>query len=162
MTQANVESFISQYASRWGSHHITVRMDWGCKRLLTVDVVTLSVRDESSEIGFHYQAVTKDKNAVELVKKRSPPLMIEFFRLPEMRKTYRSYVQDLVQNDLTHYVEIAYDSNSLPQRVLSAVSQWYQMSDESDNEVLCRTPKNLTVNIDAPANLLSVHSFKEQ
>jgi hypothetical protein len=120
-------------------------MDWGCKRLLHVDVVTLSVRNESSEIGFHHQAVANKGGVTELVRKKSPPLMIEFFHLAEMRKTYRTYVQDIIQNDLVHYVEIAYEkqTSKLPERLLSAVSQWYQGGDESNDKVLTRPFKEL-------------------
>ncbi len=40
-TKADVESFVTRNASSWGTQNLSVRMDWGYRRLLEVDVVHL-------------------------------------------------------------------------------------------------------------------------
>jgi hypothetical protein len=57
--------------------------------------------------------------------------------IDDMQKDYRCHVEDVVENDLLHYVSIAYDdqSSDLAERILKAICLWYQEGVGDDDEV---------------------------
>lgn len=136
-TQTNVEAFINQHASRWVKHPISIRLSWGCRRLLTVSVVALDMLGDSSELGYNHQVITDRTGNIERVRKRCAPLGIHLADVDEMQKEYRCHVEDVVKHDLSHYVSIAYDSerSKLAERLLDAVCRWYQRGKDAGDEV---------------------------
>jgi len=135
--KASVEAFISRNAIQWGTDTIPVHMSWGCRRLLSVNVVALSLFCDSSELAYNHQAITNENGSVELVRNKCAPLGINMADIDVMKKDYRCHVEDVVENDLPHYVSIAYDdqSSNLAERLLGAVCLWYQKGVGDDNEV---------------------------
>jgi hypothetical protein len=64
----------------------------------------------------------------------------------DMKREYRCHVEDVVENDLPHYVSIAYDdqSSKFSERLLEAVCVWYQKGVGDDDEVSClRNPVHI-------------------
>jgi hypothetical protein len=50
-TKANVEKFVAQNATTWGTECMAVRMTWGYRRLLRAEVVALTLRSNASEMA---------------------------------------------------------------------------------------------------------------
>lgn len=146
-TQANVEAFVDKHASGWGSHTFKVRMTWGCPKPLEADVVALSLYEESSELGFQHQVIFDAcTGRPALVRKNSPPLGIPLAAMFEMQNEYSKYVQDVVRNDLDHYIWTAYDDQHslLPERLLRAIGNFYRAGSEVDDEVMFKTKHHPT------------------
>jgi hypothetical protein len=142
-TKTSVEAFIGKHAIQWGTHNIPVRMSWGCRKLLSVNVVAFSLLGDSSELAYNHQAIANGKGGVELVRNKCAPLGINMADIDDMKKDYRCHVEDVVENDLRHYVSIAYDdqSSKFAESLLEAVCLWYQKGVGDDDEVSrLRTP----------------------
>jgi hypothetical protein len=142
-TVASVEAFIGKHAIQWGTHNIPVRMSWGCRKLLSVNVVAFSLLGDSSELAYNHQAISNGQGSVELVRNKCAPIGINMADLDDMRKEFRYHVEDVAENYLPHYVEIAHDdqSSKLAERLLEAVCHWYQKGVGDNDEVSrLRTP----------------------
>ncbi len=135
--KASVEAFIGKHAIQWGAHNIPVQMSWGCRKLLSVNVVALSLLGDSSELAYNHQAIANRNGSVELVRNKCAPLGINMADIDDMKREYRYHVEDVVENDLLHYVSIAYDdqSSKLAERLLDAVCLWYHQGVGDDEEV---------------------------
>lgn len=136
-TQANVEKFVSNNATGWGTQFMFVRLSWGYQGLIGAEVVALTLKS-NSEMGFHHQTKVIDNMITRptLVRKNSPPLGIPLAAVDEMQNEYSRYIQNIVQNDIMGYVPVAYvDQGSvLPQRLLAAICSFYSVGREDDNE----------------------------
>lgn len=143
-TKANVEAFIGKHASQWGTQTISVRMSWGCRRLLPVNVVALQMLGEASELGYNHQAITDGTGSEKLVRSKCAPLGIPLADMGDMKEEYRRHVEDVVKSDLSHYVSIAYDdeSSKLAECLLEAVCQWYQRGVRVGDEVSSQPAPN--------------------
>lgn len=112
-------------------------MSWGCRKLLSVNVVALSLFCDSSELAYNHQAIANENGKIELVRNKCAPLGIKMADIDDMKNDYRCHVEDVVENDLPHYVSIAYDdqSSDLAERLLEAVCLWYLKGVGDDDEV---------------------------
>lgn len=137
-TVANVEQFVKNNAVGWGQIYMPIRLSWGYRRLISVEVVALNLLP-NSEMRFHDQAeAINDMNTrPALVRKNSPPLGIELASVDDMQTEYSGYVQTIVQEDIMRYVPIAYvdQDSKLPERLLWAICSFYNATREEDNEV---------------------------
>jgi hypothetical protein len=139
-TQANVEKFVSNNATGWGTQFMFVRLSWGYQGgLIGAEVVALTLK-ANSEMGFHHQTKVVDNMITRpaLVRKNSPPLGIPLAAVDDMQNEYSRYIQNIVQNDIKGYWSVAYvdQESKLPERLLAAVCSFYNASREDDNEVL--------------------------
>lgn len=138
---ANVESFVAKNATGWGTQHLLVRLTWGYRRLLEANVVALTLRSTSSDMGFQHQAFSNGSGRPTLLRKQSPPLGIPLGAMEELEDVYSQYIRDIVQSDLREYVSIAYDDQDsyLPEHLLGAVCSYYIKGLEADEEVSSRS-----------------------
>ncbi len=136
-TKANVESFVTRNASSWGTQYMCINMDWGYRKFLQAEVVTLALRSSSSEMGFHHQTISTGTGRPILVRKQSPPLGIPLAAMDEMQDSYSQYIQDIVQSDVGQFIPTAYidQDSDLPMRLLGAVASYYSAGNATDNEV---------------------------
>lgn len=114
-------------------------MTWGCRIPLVANVVALTLREDSSELGFQQQAIfSADKDRPAFVRKNSPPLGIPLAAMVEMQDEYSRYVEELVRTDLDQYVSSTYDDqrSDLPQRLLQAICTFHKAGLEADDEVI--------------------------
>lgn len=135
-TKANVEKFVSDNATGWGSHEIHIRMMWGYWKPLEATVVTLEIGN-NSKIGIHRQASANGTDRRTLVEKVSPPLGIPLAAMDDMQEEYRHLVHNIVHDDLISYVRIAYDDqdSGLAERLLTTIGAFYCASKVAGNEV---------------------------
>jgi hypothetical protein len=112
-------------------------MSWGYRKLLSVNVVAFTLLGDSSELGYNHQAITDGQGSFELVRNKCAPLGIDMADIDEMQTEYRRHVEDVVENDLSHYVSIAHDdqSSKFAERLLEAVCLWYQDGVGDNDEV---------------------------
>ena len=148
-TKANVEQFVCDNATGWGSHEMLVRMMWGYWKPLEAVVVTLEIHG-NSQIGFHHQTAANGTNRPTLVRKNSPPLGIPLAAMDEMQDEYRLLVNKIVHDDLINYVSIAYDDqeSELPERLLTSIGTFYCASKVAGDEVLHHLSSQLMINTD--------------
>jgi hypothetical protein len=141
-TRANVENFVTQNASAWGTERFNVRMTWGYRKLLEADVVALALRSGSSEMGFQHQTLSHGNARPVLVRKQSPPIGIPLAAMDDMQSIYSTYIQDIVQSDLAEYVPVAYTDqiSEFPEELLGAICNYYSAGLAIDNEVCPITP----------------------
>jgi hypothetical protein len=127
-TEANVENYVIHNATSWGREYIPIRLIWGYRRPIHVEVVALNLRP-NSEMGFHNQAESTNNTITRpvLVRKNSPPLGITLAVLDEMQTECSWYVQTIVQNDIMAYVPVAYNDqdSELPERLLGVICSFY-------------------------------------
>ncbi|CAL3968031.1 unnamed protein product [Diplocarpon coronariae] len=135
-TKANVESFVNENATSWGTQFMCIRMDWGYRKFLQANVVALALRSSTSEMGFHHQTISNGNARPLLVRKSSPPLGIPLAAMDEMQISYSKYIQDIVQSDVSMYLSTAYvdQESDLPRRLLAAVASYYSAGNAADNE----------------------------
>lgn len=150
LTLDDVESSISENASGWGTQRLGVRMGWGSRIPLSVDVVTLVLRDSNSEFGYQNQAVGP-RGSPRLVRKVSPALGIAPGAMAGLEGEYAHYVREVVKRDLDQYVWTAYDDqhSDLAERLLESVCEYYQAGLVAGDEVgiVClKTNAKLTPN----------------
>ncbi len=136
-TKANVEQFVANNASSWGTQYFLIRMDWGYRKLLKAEVVALALRS-NSEMGFQHQTVLQDGARPALVRKQSPPLGIPLAAMDDMQDIYSRYIQDIVQSDLAEYVPTAYpdQDTDFAERLLGVIGTFYSAGHQMDNEVV--------------------------
>jgi len=103
ITKANVESFIEKNASSWGHKNIRIQLSWRYRIPIEANVVAITMNSASSEIGILYSSENQ-----ALSSRKSPPLAIPLADLADMQTAYSRYVEDIVRNDLDHYVSTAY------------------------------------------------------
>jgi hypothetical protein len=132
-TKANVEQFISNNATAWGSHEMRIRMMWGYWKPLEVVVVSLEIH-QNSEMGIHRQTIADGTH----VQKTSPPLGIPLAAMDDMQDEYRLLVHNIVQDDLINYLPVPYDDQDsmFPERLLTALATFYCASKAAGDEVL--------------------------
>ncbi len=137
-TKANVEKFVAQNATTWGTECMVVRMTWGYRRLLRAEVVALALRSNASEMAHQDQSIIHGDKRPILVRKQSPPIGIPLDAMDEMQNVYASYIQDIVQSDLGEYVPVAYtdQESEFAEELLGAVCNYYSAGLATDNEVL--------------------------
>jgi len=135
-TKANVEKFVAQNATTWGTESMAVRMTWGYRRLLRAEVVALSLRSNASEMAHQDQSIIHGDKRPILVRKQSPPIGIPLAAMDEMQNVYASYIQDIVQSDLGEYVPVAYtdQESEFAEELLGAVCNYYSAGLATDNE----------------------------
>jgi hypothetical protein len=126
-TQANVESFVANNASSWGTDNLLVRMNWGYRKLLEANVVALAISSPSSQMGYSHQVVAAGPGRPVLERRKSPPLGIPLADMRAMQETYNRYLQDIVDEDLPHYVSIAYhdQESKLAEQLLRVTCTFY-------------------------------------
>jgi hypothetical protein len=136
-TKANVEEFVSNNATGWGSYEIRIQMMWGYWKPLVANVVTLEIHS-NSQIGFQHQTAANGTSRPALVRKTSPPLGIPLAAMDDMQDEYRHLVHNIVHDDLLNYLSIAYDDqeSNLPERLLTTIGNFYCASKASGDEVL--------------------------
>jgi len=112
-------------------------MSWGCRKLLSVNVVAFSLLGDSSELAYSYQGIANGQGNVEVVRNKCAPIGINMADYNDMKKEYHDHVEDVVENYLPHYVSIAHDdqSSKLAERLLEAVCLWYQKGVGDNDEV---------------------------
>jgi len=134
----NVEAFVANNASSWGTEHLFVRMSWGYPKYLVANVVALTLRSSSSEMGFQDQAIANGTSRPLLVRKQSPPLGIPLAAMEEMENVYSRYIQEIVEGDLRAYISMAYKDqiSMFPERLLGVVCSFYRNCFEADSEVI--------------------------
>ena len=137
-TIQSVEAFIGDLAIHRGAE-IPLRMSWGCRKLLSVNVVAFTLFGDSSELAYNHQAIVIGRGNVELIRNKCAPLGISGADIDKMKREYHDHVEDVVKNDLLHYVSIAHDdqSSKFAERLLGAVCLWYQRGVGDDDEVSC-------------------------
>ena len=137
-TRANVELFVAKNASGWGTDSLLVRMNWGYRKLLEANVVTLAMSSKSSQLGYSHQAISDGSGRPVLERRKSPPLGIPFADMLEMQDLYNRYLEDIVDDDLPNYVSVAYDDQEslLPQRLLDVICTLYQAWVNAGREVI--------------------------
>jgi len=130
-TKANVEQFISNNATGWGSQELRIRMMWGYTQSLEVTVVSLDIKP-NSEIGIHRQTIADGTH----VQKASPPLGIPLAAMDNMEDEYRLLVHNIVQNDLVNYLPVPYGNldSTFSARLLRSLGTYYCSSKDSGNE----------------------------
>jgi hypothetical protein len=138
-TTANVESFVDQHASGWGTECLNIRLSWGCKELFTARMVALSMKNDQSEIG-HHDTKTLEKGRPVYRRQNGPPLGIPLAAIVDMKKMVREHIRNVSRNHLAHYVAIAY--NDQPSRamefILGSACDWYSKGVLENNEVRMR------------------------
>jgi hypothetical protein len=136
LTRSNVENFVKENATAWGSHEILIRMEWGYRKPLESVVVTLDIHS-SSEIGYHHQLSVAESGRREHIQKNSPPLGIPFAAMDKMEGQYSLLVQDIVKDDLVGYLETAYfdQYSDLPGRLFRTIGGYYRATQKAGEEV---------------------------
>jgi hypothetical protein len=139
-TKDNVEQFVSQNASGWGSQEIFIRMKWGYWKPIEATVVSLQIHG-NSQIGFHHSTIPNGTNRPTLVRKDSPPLGIPLAAMDDMQEEYRLLTHRIVHEDVSNYVSIAYDDqdSELPERLLTSIGAFYSASKAAGYEVRPRS-----------------------
>ncbi len=138
LTPPNVETFVKNNVSAWGSHNFAVRVLWGCGQPFEVIVKNLFFRDSASSIAHVEQATVDPSGRAQLVSLECPPLGISMASsMRDMKQDFREYLRSLVKTDLSDYASCAYDEpdSEVPQRLLEAVCEWYTAGVESGKEV---------------------------
>ncbi len=137
-TKDNVEKFVTNNATGWGKQLMPVRLSWGYRDPIDVEVVTLELRP-NSEMSFHHQAEATNSLVTRpiLVRKNSPPLGIPLADVDELQDEYLQYVRNIVQSNIMEYVDSAYvdQQSELPEKLLGAICSYYKTTREQDNEV---------------------------
>lgn len=130
-TKANVEQFISNNATSWGSHEMRIKMMWGYCKPLEVVVVSLEIHQDS-EMGIHRQTIADGTH----IQKTSPPLGIPLAAMDDMQDEYRLLVEDIVQDDLINYLAVPYDDQDsmFPERLLTSLGTYYSDSKVAGDE----------------------------
>ena len=136
-TRANVEEFVRNNATAWGTQEIVIRMTWGYWEPLVATVVPLEIHG-NSQIGVHHQASVDGTNRPTLVRKSSPPLGIPLAAMDDMQADYHFLLQGIVRDNLSKYVSIAYDDqdSDLPERLLTSIGTFFRESKDAGDEVL--------------------------
>lgn len=127
-SKAKVEIFVNKNATRWESHEMVVRMMWGYRRPLEETVVALLMHPDS-ELAYAHQVISNGpNNKPTILRKKSPPLGIPLAAMDDMQDKYGNFVQEIVTDDLSNYVSIAYRRQGhpdLPERLLQAIANFY-------------------------------------
>jgi hypothetical protein len=139
-TRSKFEMFVSQNAVSWGSHEITIRMDWGYSQPLEATVVTVTLREESQM--YMYETLDAGTKQVTLVKRKSPPLGLPLASMSDMKAEYCALAREIVTNDINGYVWMAYDDqeSDLPECLLKAVADFYSAGLAAGDEVINPIP----------------------
>lgn len=139
-TKSNVEQFVAKNATSWGTRYFFIKMDWGYRKYLTAEVVTLALRS-NSEMGYQHQTIMLEGTRPALIRKQSPPLGIPLAAMDDMQDIYSRYIQDIVQSDLEKYVPIAYpeQKTEFAEKLLGVVSSYYSAGHAADDEVNLQT-----------------------
>lgn len=116
---------------------MSVRLNWGHRRLLEAEVVALAPSSKNSALMYNSQAVASGDGRPILVRRESPPLGIPLAAMDDMQGRYAAYVQNIVQSDPAHYVSTAYNDqdSKLPERLLRTVCAYYTAGAEQNTEV---------------------------
>ncbi|KAH8686044.1 hypothetical protein BGZ60DRAFT_523311 [Tricladium varicosporioides] len=138
-----IEAFVTRNAETWGTQSLSIRMNWGYRRLVTAEVVALTLRNDAPDMGEIEHTISNGVGVrPTFVRKDSPPLGIPLAAMDDMQDKYSRYVQDIVQSDLPQYVPVAYfkEDSPLVTRLLSVVCSYYISGLEADveSEVLRR------------------------
>lgn len=143
-SKAKVEVFVNENATAWGSHEMLVKMMWGYRRPLEETVVPLLLH-RNSQLEFAHQAISNGTNKPTVLKKKSPPLGLPLAAMDDMQRKYSTYVQEIVTEDLSNYVAIAYGPKDpeLPKRLLQAIASFYRAGLAAGEKVLSKTQRLL-------------------
>jgi hypothetical protein len=107
------------------------------RRAIDADVVDLKL-PVNSELALTLQAKSLvSGESASLIRTASPPLGIPLADLDIMEQEYARYVQDIVTDDLSEYVNIAYSDqeSTFPERVLGIICSFLLKSRSSDQDV---------------------------
>ncbi|RDW88502.1 hypothetical protein BP6252_00534 [Coleophoma cylindrospora] len=140
-TSESVEAFLGEYASGWGTETLTVRVQWGSRQPLHVDVVTLVLRGRNAELGFQHQAIVNGDSPI-LIKKKSPPIAIPPSAMAQMEEEFTRELEDCVKMDLESHVRDAYQDqeSEFAGRLFEAMCKFYQAGlQEGDECKILRT-----------------------
>ena len=144
-----MEAFIRGHVDWWGTEKLEVEIYWGLQQKpLPADVVALRLK------GNPQLALDGHGNPLQTMN-HSPPLGIPLQDMAGIEKKYQDYVQDLVENFLPRYVDIAYDDQEsmLPERLLGLICSFYAQS-KKPTEVIF-----LCTNFETKANVYRTTFF---
>ena len=136
-TKANVENFVNANVVSWGKQSIAVKLNWGYKKLLDIEVLPLEPRRINS-VDHHSTVLSSIVAGLQLIRKRSPPLGIPLAAYYEMKYEYSKYIRNIVDGDIFGYLPVAYtDQESLlPERVLTTVCSYYAAAKEKGSHMV--------------------------
>lgn len=126
LRKANVEQFISNNASGWGSHEMSIRICWGYWQPLEVTVVTMFLH-QGSDLGFQRQTAGSGTYGPVWIQTRSPPLGIPIPDMARLESAFGAYIRNITLTNLESYTDVAYDyqESELPELLLKSVCSWY-------------------------------------
>jgi hypothetical protein len=114
-------------------------MMWGYWQPIEETVVTVTVRQNSELAYASHVTPNGDGNKAEVNIIRSPPLGLPLAAMDDMQTKYSSYVQQIVADDLSSYVSVAYqrphNRPGLPDCLLQTIANFYSAAIAAGDKV---------------------------
>lgn len=140
MTLKEVQRVMKSEVQLWGSDRIPIKLNWGLRNKIEVDVSVIYPFSSDSNITTQYQSKIDGNGRPKLLRTQCPLLGMPFEALKSLQDQYSNYVRDFVQSeaDLTQYAHAAYigANSEVPGHLLPILCAWYNENKRNGKECL--------------------------